>query len=131
MFNVITGAADAAARAVRYAIVSRTRGSAGFRVEPERVYELANRFDEIADKIQSRITDESRALWVAAPGADKPSTDAADRLTATSFGDAGLITRLDAYTTELRSAATSLRNTARQYGLTDHTESGRLGAADV
>ena len=68
-------------------------------------------------------------MLVRPPGADKPSVDAAGRLTTTGFGDAGLITRLDAYVTELRNAATGLRQTGQQYGLTDRTEGGRFGAA--
>lgn len=125
MFNVIT---DAVAGAVRHALATLPSGSVGFRVDPEQVFELANRFDEIADKIQKRIGDEIVFLWVAAPGADQPSIDAANRLTTTSLGEAGLVTRLHKYATELHDAAVSLRSTGRQYGLTDHTEGRRLGA---
>jgi hypothetical protein len=131
MFNVITGAIDAVGGAIRHAVANLPGGSASFRVQPEQVYELANRFDAIADKIQGRVGAEIGALWVAAPGADKPSVDAAGRLSETSFGDAGLVSRLDAYASELRAAAASLRSTGRQYGLTDHTEGGRLSAANL
>lgn len=129
MFDVITGAAGGIGDAVRHAIANLPGGSASFTVQPERVFELANRFDSVADTIQSGVSPETWALIVAAPGADKPSQDAADRLTRTAYGDAGLITRLSSYVDELRRAAVGLRQTGHQYGLTDHTESGRLGAA--
>jgi len=129
MFNVITGAVDAISDAARHAVAGMPGGSVSFRVQPDRVYELANRFDAIADKIQGRVGAEIGALWVAPPGADKPSIDAADRLAETGFGDAGLVSRLDTYARELRAAAASLRQTGQQYGLTDHTEGGRLSAA--
>ncbi len=131
MFNVISGAVAAVGDAVRHAAATLPGGSVSFRVQPERVYDLANRFDAIADKIQGRIGAEIGALMVVAPGADKPSRDAARRLDETNFGGAGLVTRLDAYATELRRAAASLRETGRQYGLTDHTEGGRLSAAEL
>ena len=131
MFDVITGAVGAVGGAIRHAVADLPGGSAKFRVQPDQVYELANRFDRIADKIQGRVGAEIGVLWVAPPGADKPSVDAARRLTDTSFGGAGIVTRLDSYATELRAAAASLRSTGRQYGLTDHTEGGRLGAADL
>ena len=127
MFNVIAGVADA----VRYAVASLPGGSASFRVQPDRVYELANRFDSIADKIDGAVGREVMSLLVEPPGADKPSVDAAGRLTDTGFGGAGLITRLNEYITELRNASTSLRLTGQQYGLTDHTESGRLSASNL
>lgn len=131
MFNVITGAVGAIGDAIRQAVANLPGGSASFRVQPDQVYELANRFDAIADKIQGRLGAEIGNLWVAPPGADKPSVDAADRLAQTSFGDAGLVSRLGAYATELRNAAISLRQTGSQYGLTDHTEGGRLSAANL
>jgi len=130
MFNVITGAVDAIGDAVRYGIADLPGGSASFRVQPEQVYVLANRFDAIADKIEGGLRPEVMSLVVAAPGADKPSVDAADRLTETGIGDAGLVTRVDAYVIELRRAAASLRMTGQQYGLTDHTEAGRLSASN-
>jgi PE family len=131
MFHVITGAAGVVDDAARQAVASAPGGSAGFRVQPDQVYELANRFDAIADKIEGGSWQEVVSLVVAAPGADKPSVDAAGRLTETAVGGAGLVTRLDAYVTELRQAATSLRMTGQQYGLTDHTEGGRLSAGNL
>ena len=131
MFNVITGVVGVADDAVRQAVADAPGGSAGFRVQPGQVYELANRFDAIADKIEGGSWQEIMSLVVTAPGADKPSVDAADRLTETAVGGAGLITRLDAYVSELRKAATSLRTTGQQYGLTDHTEGGRLSAGNL
>jgi PE family len=131
MFNVITGAVGAVGDAVRQAVANLPGGSASFRVQPEQVYELANRFDSIADKIEGGVGREVMTLVVAAPGADKPSVDAAGRLTETGFGSAGLVTRLDAYVAELRNAARSLRVTGQQYGLTDDTESARLSAPNV
>lgn len=131
MFNVIAGAADAVARAARYAVAGQPGASASFRVEPDRVYELANRFEAIADKIDGGIGQEIMHLEVASPGGDEPSHAAAYRLNQTAFGDFGLVTRLEEYVTELRKVATTLRQTGQQYGLTDHTQSGRLGATDV
>jgi hypothetical protein len=131
MFNVITGAADAIGDAIRQAVANLPGGSAAFRVQPDRVYELANRFDAIADKIEGGIGSDIMSLVVRPPGADKPSVDAAGRLTETGFGDAGLVTRIDTFVMELRNAATSLRQTGQQYGLTDHTEGGRLSAASL
>lgn len=135
MFNVIGGAIDDAVDrigdAVRHTVASLPGDTASFRVEPDRVHELANRLDAVADRIAGGIAPEVMALMVAAPGGDPPSAIAAGRLTETGFGDAGLITRLNAYVTELRAAASSLRRTAVQYGLTDSTEGGRLSAADL
>jgi hypothetical protein len=131
MFNVITGAVDVVDDALRQAVASAPGGSVGFRVQPDQVYELANRFNAIAHKIEGGAGQEIMSLVVAAPGADKPSVDAAGRLTETAVGGAGLITRLDAYVTELRKAATSLRMTGQQYGLTDHTEGGRFSAGNL
>jgi hypothetical protein len=131
MFNVINGAARIVDDAVRQAAASAPSGSAGFRVQPDQVYELANRFTAIAHKIEGGVGREIMSLVVDAPGADKPSVDAAGRLTETAVGGAGLITRLDAYVAELRKAATSLRMTGQQYGLTDHTEGGRLSAGNL
>jgi predicted Zn-dependent peptidase len=135
MFSVITGAVDDAVDAVsdgiRRAVANLPGGSASFRVQPDQVYALANRFEAIADRIQGGVAPELMTMWVEPPGADKPSQDAADRLRETGFGGAGLATRLDAYANELRNAAAGLRATGKQYGLTDHTESGRLSAADV
>jgi hypothetical protein len=131
MFNVIIGAAHVVDDAVRQAVASTPGGSAGFRVQPDQVYELANRFDAIADKIEGGAGQEIMSLMVAAPGADKPSVDATGRLTETAVGGAGLITRLDTYVAELRKAAMSLRMTGQQYGLTDHTEGGRLSAGKL
>jgi hypothetical protein len=127
MISVIGGIGDA----IRRTVANLPGGTASFQVQPDQVYELANRFDAIADKIQAGVGPEIRVLFVAPPGADKPSVDAADRLRDTGFGDAGLVTRLDAYATELRNAAAGLRQTGRQYGLTDTTEGGRFSAASV
>ncbi len=127
MINVVDGIGDA----IRRTVAGLPGGSAAFQVQPDRVYELANRFDAIADRIQAGVGPEIRVLFVAPPGADKPSVDASERLRDTGFGEAGLVTRLDAYAAELRSAAEGLRRTGQQYGLTDHTEGGRFSAAVV
>ncbi|HEY0641242.1 MAG TPA: hypothetical protein VGD67_26740 [Pseudonocardiaceae bacterium] len=135
MFNVIGGAiggaVDGIGDAIRRAVADLPGGAVGFRVEPDQVFALANRFDDIADRIQGSVAPEIRRLHVAPPGADKPSRDAADRLRDTAFGDAGLVTRLSAYATQLREAAASLRLTGQQYGLTDTTEGGRLSASSL
>ena len=131
MFDVIAGIGGAIDGAIRHAVAGLPGGSVSFRVQPDRVYELANRFELVADKIDGVLGHEILTLMVDPPGADKPSVDAAARLVETGFGGAGLVTRLDAYTNELRMAAASLRQTAQQYGLTDHTEGGRLSAANL
>lgn len=125
----ITGISEGIANAIRLAVAGLPADSASFQVEPDQVYELANRFDAVADRIETGIRPEIRALMIIPPGADKPSVDAAERLRDTGFGPAGLVTRLEAYVLELRNAARGLRQTGQQYGLTDHTEGGRLGAA--
>jgi PE family len=131
MFQVI-GAAGAAVGAIaREAAASLDPGSARFRVEPDQVFALANRFDEIAHDIDDASRRGAAFLFARAPGADKPSRDAADRLVETAFGDAGLVTRTRAYAEELRNAARALRDTATQYGLTDDTEGARFGAAEI
>lgn len=106
-------------------------GQATFRVEPDQVFTLASRFDAIAANIDSASSRGAFHLVARAPGSDKPSRDAADRLIETAFGDAGLVTRMRAYAEELRSAARALRDTATQYGLTDDTESARFGSAGI
>jgi len=131
MFQVIGEAAGAAVGAAARAVASIGPGSARFRVEPDQVFTLANRFDQIATDIDSASSRGILHLFPRSPGGDKPSRDATDRLTETAFGDAGLVTRTRAYAEELRSAAQALRDTARQYGLTDETESGRFGAAEI
>jgi PE family len=131
MFQVI-GAAGAAVGAIaREAAASLGPGSARFRVEPDQVFTLANRLDEIAADIDKASIVGRWRLFARPPGADKPSRDAADRLTETAFGDAGLVTRTIAYAEELRNAARALRDTATQYGLTDDTEGARFGAAEI
>jgi hypothetical protein len=130
--DAIGNAVDTVVDTVRRAVAEFSGpGPAKFRVEPDKVYELANRFDAIADKIQAGYMRETLCLWVESPGRDKPSTDAAERLTDTSFGGAGLITRLRMYVEEVRNAAASLRETGKQYGLTDTTEGGRLSATNL
>ncbi|HET8643795.1 MAG TPA: hypothetical protein VFM37_17800 [Pseudonocardiaceae bacterium] len=106
-------------------------GQATFRVEPDQVFTLASRFDAIAANIDSASSRGAFHLVARAPGSDKPSRDAADRLIETAFGDAGLVTRMRAYAEELRSAARALRDTATQYGLTDDAESARFGSAGI
>lgn len=131
--DAIDNAINAAVDTVRRATANAAPGTASFRVQPEQIYQLANRFDEIADDIDGGYRPEILRIGLlrqAPPGADKPSVDAADRLVETGFGPAGLITRLDAYVVELRRAATTLRGVGQQYGLTDHTESERLSAVD-
>ena len=127
MFSVIGGAVG---EAVGKAVASMGPGSAKFRVEPDRVFELANRFDEIAAKIDGANSMSAYRLVLRPPGRDKPSVDATDRLIETAFGDAGLITRTRAYAEQLRTAARSLRDTATQYGLADQTEGARFSAAE-
>jgi hypothetical protein len=132
MFQVIGGAAGAAAGAVAGAAASSIgSGSARFRVDPDQVFALAKRFDQIAADIDDASSRGAKYLVARAPGADQPSIDAADRLIETAFGDAGLVTRTRAYAEELRKAAQALRDTATQYGLTDDTESARFGAAEI
>jgi hypothetical protein len=132
MFQVIGSAAGAAVGAIAgAAAASISPGTARFRVDPDRVFALANRFDEIADDIDNASVVGRWRLFARPPGADKPSRDAADRLVETAFGDAGLVTRTLAYAEELRSAARALRDTATQYGLTDDTEGARFGAAEI
>lgn len=135
MFQVIGGAAAAAGAAVggavARAVASIGPGPARFRVEPDRVFALANRFDEIAADIDGASSRGAFRLVARAPGADKPSRDAADRLIETAFGQAGLVTRTRAYAEELRTAARALRDTATQYGLTDDTEGARFGSAEI
>jgi len=133
MLNVITGTAgsvgDAVVDAIRRAVASLPGVSASFRVQPERVYELANSFDRIADRIEGGFRREIMNLKISPPGDDLPSRIATRHLVETGFGDAGLVTRLAEYAAELRRAATALRGTGQQYGLTDRTEGGRLNAA--
>jgi hypothetical protein len=137
MFEVIGGAAAGAAGAAAAAAVaigaavagSAAPGQARFRVEPDQVFALANRFDQIANDIEAAADANGRPLVAHPPGRDKPSVDAADRLVQTAFGDAGLVTRTRKYAEELRAAARALRQTAAQYGLTDTTEGARFGAA--
>lgn len=134
MFQVIGGAAVAAGAvgtAARQPAASLGPGSARFRVEPDQVFALANRFDEIAHDIDKASTLARWRLFARPPGADKPSREAADRLVETAFGDAGLVTRTRAYAEELRNAARALRDTATQYGLTDETEGARFDAAEI
>lgn len=133
MFQVIGGAAaaGAAGAAIGKALASFGPGSATFRVEPDQVFALANRFDEVATKLAKASSRGVFDLYARPPGADKPSRDAAQRLVETAFGDAGLITRTRAYAEELRSAAQALRDTATQYGLTDSGEGARFSAAEV
>jgi hypothetical protein len=131
MFQVIGGAVGAVGDAVAKAVASMGPGAAKFRVEPDQVFALANRFDEIAANIDGASSMGAFRLVARPPGADKPSVDAADRLIETAFGEAGLITRTRAYSEQLRSAATALRQTATQYGLTDNTEGARFSAAEV
>lgn len=131
MFQVIAGAAEAAVEAAARAVASIGPGSARFRVEPDQVFALANRFDQIATDIDGASSRGILYLFPRPPGTDKPSRDATDRLIETAFGDAGLVTRTRAYAEELRSAARALRDTATQYGLTDNTEGARFGAAEI
>jgi hypothetical protein len=136
MFQVIGGAAagavaGAAGSAIAKAVASMGPGSATFRVVPDQVFTLANRFDQIADSIDNASRREALSLVARPPGADKPSRDAADRLIESAFGDAGLVTRTRAYAEELRTAARALRQTATQYGLTDDTEGARFGTAEI
>lgn len=134
MIQVIGGAAAAVAGAVGAAAGAAAAmgpGQARFRVEPDQVFSLANRFDEIAANIDGASSRGAFHLVARPPGSDKPSRDAADRLIETAFGDAGLVTRLRAYAEELRAAARALRDTATQYGLTDDTEGARFGSAEI
>jgi len=127
MFQVIGGAAGAAAGV----LAPVGPGSVRFRVDPDQVFALANRFDLIAADIEEANIVGAGSLVARAPGADQPSIEAADRLIETAFGDAGLVTRTRAYAEELRKAARALRDTATQYGLTDDTEGARFGAAEI
>lgn len=131
MFQVIGGAVGAVGDGIARAIASIGPGPARFRVQPDQVFALANRFDEIAANIDGASSKSAFYLVARAPGADRPSVDAADRLIETAFGDAGLITRTRAYAEELRSAATALRATATQYGITDDTEGARFSGSEV
>jgi len=131
MFQVIGGAAGAVEAIARRAAAPTGPGSARFRVEPDQVFALANRFDQIAADIDAAGSRGARFLVASAPGADRPSIDAAKRLTETAFGDAGLVTRTRAYAEELRNAAKALRDTATQYGLADDAESARFGTAEI
>ena len=127
----VAGVIGAAGSAVANLVASMGPGPARFRVEPDQVFMLANRFDEIAANIDGASSRGAFHLVARAPGADKPSRDAADRLIETAFGDSGLVTRTRAYAEELRAAARALRDTATQYGLTDDTEGARFGTAQV
>jgi hypothetical protein len=129
--DAISNTFDSAVDALRRGAANLGSGSARFRVEPDKVYELANRFDAVADKIQIGLWREVMLLAPDSPGADRPSRDAVGRLTETGFGDAGLVSRLIAYSDEMHEAAAALRATAKQYGLTDNTEGGRLSAANL
>jgi len=132
MFQVVGGAVAGAVRAaVGMAVTALPGGQARFRVEPDQVFTLANRFDQIAADIDGASSRGAFHLVARAPGSDKPSRDAADRLIETAFGEAGLVTRMRAYAEELRSAARALRDTATQYGLTDDAESARFGSAGL
>lgn len=131
MFQVIGGVGGAVAgigAAVGKAIASMGPGNATFRVEPDQVMQLADRFDNIADQIEAASRAGAAELVARPPGADKPSRDAADRLIETAFGGAGLVTRTRDYAAELRNAAKGLRDTAQQYAGTDQAESARFSA---
>lgn len=131
MFNVITGIVDDAGDGIRRAVANLPGQAASFRVQPDQVFALANRFDAVADSIQDALAPEIRTLWVPGPGADTPSQAAAERLRTSSFGEEGLVSRLHTYASELRRAADGLRQTGRQYGLVDHTEGARLGSGGL
>src|SRR5215470_2088690 len=84
MFQVIGGAAGAAAGV----LAPVGPGSVRFRVDPDQVFALANRFDLIAADIEEANIVGAGSLVARAPGADQPSIEAADRLIETEFGDA-------------------------------------------